>query len=101
MLSGMASELSRETLAAKSSLSVLPLENTNLENTYKFLSQVGDFTETLNRKVASGESISDEEREISAPLSRFAMRCRERFQIYARICSTEASAFHKKAVSLP
>ena len=28
-----------------------------------FLSQVGDFTETLNRKVASGESISDEERE--------------------------------------
>ena len=37
MLSGMASELSRETLAAKSSLSVLPLENTNLENTYKFL----------------------------------------------------------------
>lgn len=63
MLSGMASELSRETLAAKSSLSVLPLENTNLENTYKFLSQVGDFTETLNRKVASGESISDEERE--------------------------------------
>ena len=63
MLSGMASELSRETLAAKSSLSVLPLENTNLENTYKFLSQVGDFTETLNRKVASGESISNEERE--------------------------------------
>lgn len=42
---------------------MLPLENTNLENTYKFLSQVGDFTETLNRKVASGESISDEERE--------------------------------------
>jgi spore germination protein len=93
MLSGMASELSRETLAAKSSLSVLPLENTNLENTYKFLSQVGDFTETLNRKVASGESISDEERENLRSLITF---CGRGFKYTRRYVRRKLQLFTKK-----
>lgn len=63
MLDTMATELSREATGAKGSLSSLPLSNINMTNTYRFLSQVGDFVLALNRKVAAGEKISDDERE--------------------------------------
>lgn len=101
MLSGMASELSRETLAAKSSLSVLPLENTNLENTYKFLSQVGDFTATLNRKVASGESISDEERENLRSLITFCDALSGEVSNIRADMFDGSFSFSQKAASLP
>ena len=50
---------------------MLPLENTNLENTYKFLSQVGDFTETLNARLPQAKASPTRNVKISAPLSRF------------------------------
>lgn len=63
MLGSMASQLRREATGAKSSLAVLPLSEARLDNTYKFLSQIGDFVTALSKKVEQGESISDEERE--------------------------------------
>lgn len=62
MLGGLSEELHRAATGAKTSLSVLPLSGVQMNNTYKFLSQVGDFVETLNRKAQRGEKITDDER---------------------------------------
>lgn len=72
MLGTMATELWREATSAKSSLAVLPLSDTRLDNTYKFLSQVGDFVMSLSRKVEAGEQITDDERQQMFALLDFA-----------------------------
>lgn len=68
MLSKLASELWRESSGAKNNLLMLPSSDTQLANTYKFLSQVGEFVMALGRKSASGESLSAEERQQLAKL---------------------------------
>ncbi len=62
MLAKLASELWRESSNAKNNLLMLPSSDTQLANTYKFLSQVGEFVMALGRKSANGESLSAEER---------------------------------------
>lgn len=62
MLGTLSEELHRAATGAKTSLSVLPLSGVQMDNTYKFLSQIGDFVATLNAKLQRGETISDEER---------------------------------------
>ncbi len=62
MLGTLSEELHRAATGAKTSLSVLPLSGVQMDNTYKFLSQVGDFVATLNAKLQRGETVSDEER---------------------------------------
>ena len=47
---------------------MLPSSDTQLANTYKFLSQVGEFVMALGRKSANGESLSAEERQQLAKL---------------------------------
>lgn len=63
MLSSMAISLTRDAASAKNSLSALPLSDTQLDNMLKFLSQVGAFVSTLDRKLSLGESITSEERD--------------------------------------
>lgn len=72
MLGDTATRLSLESAAAKNSLAALPLADTQLSTTYKFLSQVGDFVLSLSRKAEAGEAISAEERETMAALLQFA-----------------------------
>lgn len=62
MLSSMAISLTRDAASAKNSLSALPLSDTQLDNMLKFLSQVGAFVSTLDRKLSLGETITSEER---------------------------------------
>ena len=61
MLSSMAISLTRDAASAKNSLSALPLSDTQLDNMLKFLSQVGAFVSTLDRKLSLGEPITSEE----------------------------------------
>lgn len=61
MLSNMASSLWREATGAKNSLSHLGDSEIHLLGTYKFLSQVGDYTMYLNKKVAAGGEITADE----------------------------------------
>lgn len=68
MLSKLAAELWRESSGAKNNLLMLPSSDTQLSNTYKFLSQVGEFVMALGRKSANGESLSAEERKQLAEL---------------------------------
>lgn len=63
MLSKLSASLWREATGAKSSLSQLPTSDLQMDNTYKFLSQIGEYAMSLNRKVADGGTISESERE--------------------------------------
>lgn len=63
MLSDVASKLWRSSSSAKESLSEITDGNTEISGVYKFLSQVGEYTLSLNEKIASGEKLSKEETE--------------------------------------
>lgn len=62
MLSKLSTELWREASGAKTNLSLLPTGEKTVANTYKFLSQVGEFVMALERKSAPGQSLTDKER---------------------------------------
>lgn len=62
MVAEISTSLSRDCSSAKSALSQIIAPDSFLENTYKFLSQVGDFTYSINAKLQSGENISEKER---------------------------------------
>ncbi len=61
MHQSLAVELYKEASAAKAALSQLPIAELNLENTYKFLSQVGNYSLAVSQKLMNGGEISDEE----------------------------------------
>lgn len=61
MYSKLSAQLLNQASSAKASLSQLPIEKLGLENTYKFLSQVGDFSQAMGAKLARGEELSDKE----------------------------------------
>lgn len=60
-LSEISASLWREASCAKNSLSEIPLSDTQMSNTYKFLSQVGDYALYLSAKAENGEQITDGE----------------------------------------
>ncbi|MFT3950681.1 MAG: germination protein YpeB [Oscillospiraceae bacterium] len=57
----LANRLWSDASDAKNALSQLPVNDLNLSNTYKFLSQVGNYSLALSEKVAQGKELSDEE----------------------------------------
>lgn len=61
MYATLASNIWREASAAKANLSMLPVTEASLDNVNRFLAQVGEYTLSLSRKMASGEGISEEE----------------------------------------
>ena len=63
MLANIASQVWLESTAAKNSLAELPAQHEELINTYKFLSQVGDYTMSLIEKVSKGQKITSDETE--------------------------------------
>ncbi len=54
-------ELYREANAAKGALSLLPVEKTGLNDTYKFLSQIGSYSLAVSRKLKNGEQVSQKD----------------------------------------
>lgn len=63
MLSFLSNKIWREAGFAKNSLDALPVEYLNLQNTNKFLSQVGDYSVSIARSFEKGEKITEEQRE--------------------------------------
>lgn len=63
MLSDVSTKLWRSSASAKESLSEITDGNTEVSGIYKFLSQVGEYTLSLNEKLAKGEKFSGTERE--------------------------------------
>ncbi len=62
MLSDLSAKLVSDSATAKSALSQLPIEELDLEQTYRFLSQVGNYSKALAEKCAAGEQLTDEEK---------------------------------------
>lgn len=77
MLSKLSSELWREASGAKMNLSMLPTGENTITNTYKFLSQIGEFVMALERKSANGEKLTDEERNQLMELYSFCNKLNE------------------------
>lgn len=61
-----------QSYSAMNNLGQLPVNHIELDNTSKFLSQVGDFTYNLSKKVAEGHQITSDEQKSLAKLSKYA-----------------------------
>lgn len=59
MRQNLAEKLYLEAASAKSALAQLPMEELPLENTYKFLSQVGNYSLAMSKKLGNGETLTD------------------------------------------
>ena len=70
----LAAKLWRETGFAKDCLSGLPVGTLRLENTYKFLSQTGDYAVSLAEQLSGGEAIRARDRENLKTLRDYAHR---------------------------
>lgn len=68
----LAEKLWRDSSTAKAALEQLPIKELQLENTYKFLSQVGNYAMSLSRKSSNGEKITEEEYENLEDLLEFS-----------------------------
>lgn len=93
MMGTLTSRLQRDASGAKESLSNLSAGETSLYNTYKFLSQVGEFTAYLSTKAAKGEKITSEEREALKTLSTYAAELSLKFEYMASLLSSDYFTF--------
>ena len=59
--SELADKLFKEASSAKAAMLQLPLQELELENTYKYLSQVGNYSRALAEKTSSGKVLTREE----------------------------------------
>lgn len=73
-LAGVSAQIWRDAGAAKSDLAQIPLYDNHLDNTYKFISQVGDYANSLTRNVSATQSVTDGDREKMKSLSSFAKK---------------------------
>ena len=76
----IASVLANDAASAKSCLSQLPVSDLHLDNTTKFISQVGDFTKSLAKKLQTGGEISQQERESMQKLADYARQLNDALQ---------------------
>lgn len=63
LISSTCAEVYAEAKSAEAALSVLPYANEELEHTAAFISKTGDYVFYISRSCASGNSLSDEERQ--------------------------------------
>lgn len=73
MLSNLSGKLCSDAATAKAALSQLPIEELNLEQTYRFLSQVGNYSKSLADKCAAGEQLTEDEKANIAALYNYAV----------------------------
>ncbi len=71
-MTSLSSDLWKKSSFALENLSQLPLSDIELEKTAKFLSQVGDYTYSLSKKMLDGQAITIEEKQKMNELGRYA-----------------------------
>ena len=72
MLSNLSEKLCSDAATAKNSLSRLPVDELDLTDTYRFLSQVGNYAKALAEKCAEGGGLTADERKNIAALYAYA-----------------------------
>ena len=89
-LASISNDIFSEAAEAKSCLGQLPTAQVSLENTSKFLSQVGDYTYVLSQSMIKGEKISEEEYETLGELNSFSSSLKDNLrQIQDKLYSGE------------
>lgn len=84
-ISGLAAQLWRDSSAAKTSLAALPVGELHLDNTNRFLTQIGDYAMALCRKAVGGTQVSGDER------AQFAAMCEYGRALSQQLYSMEQS----------
>ena len=77
MHQNLAVKLYREASSAKSALAQLPIEELQLENTYKFLSQVGNYSISISEKLRNNEILTPEEYKNIESLYQFSTQLKD------------------------
>ncbi len=77
MLSDVSTKLWRSSASAKESLSEITDGNTEISGVYKFLSQVGEYTLSLNESISKGKSLSKEESNNLTTLLKYSKKLSE------------------------
>ena len=72
MLSSIGTELYKSAAAAKVGLGQITTETLESDGIYKFLSQVGDYTLALDKKLSNGETLSNSDREALSALYKYS-----------------------------
>ena len=100
MMTQLSSKLWSDASTAKAALAQLPVSELHLENTYKFLSQVGNFSKSLAERYSDGEPLTEEDRNSLVTLSEYAERLSENmWKVEQRINNGELS-FEKAATEV-
>lgn len=100
MLESLANKLKTDTQGAKASLSELPLGELHLENTNKFLSQLGEYALSLSRKVTHGEKLTEEEAANMKKLQEYCTALQEEVRLLEDSVQTGTTDFRSIVRSL-
>ncbi len=73
-LSNISANLLSDSRAATMCLSTLPASELHLENTFKFLAQVGSYASSLNKRYHANQQISDDDYQSLASLKNYAKK---------------------------
>lgn len=66
-------EIWREAFSGQEHLNQLPIGQPEIDNTSKFLTQIGDYAYSLTKKVASGQKLSQQDLETLTKLQNYAV----------------------------
>ena len=94
-LTTLAEKLKQETGGAKSCLAQLPMEYLNLGTTYKFLSQLGDYSVSLAKKVSGGGKLTDAERKTLSQMRGYCDKLNEQLILLQDSVDTGILSFEK------
>lgn len=97
MLTNLSTELWRDCAEAKNSLAELPSSDSSVSNTYSFLSQVGEYIMSIQRKSMRGETLSEEERQKLLELSDLANTLSEKLNSMCYSLQNGALSFEKNS----
>jgi len=87
MLFEISSDLYSECTKSKDALSRLPVEQMNLNSTYKFISQASDYANYIAQKIASDENVTQEEHQNLSKLLKYAQSLSDSVESMVTICN--------------
>lgn len=100
MMTRLANEVWRSSAAAKLSLSEITDGKAEVSGIYKFLSQAGEYSVALNKKLALGESVSEKELENLKKLNAYADNLKEKLNYLIEERQSGGLSFEKIKTTL-
>ena len=100
-LSSLSSKLNTQAEAAKNCLAQMPIENASFDNTSRFLSQVGDYTSYLSKKLIQSGEITEDEYENLEDLSGYAEAVNDEFSKMEDAIYNNSMTIESLSVSSP